>query len=76
MRECIPLTVVLRNRLKYALNRQEVQTIVMRRLVKVDGKVRTDLNYPAGYGDVISIEKSDEHFRVLFDEKGRFVLHR
>jgi small subunit ribosomal protein S4e len=76
LRECIPLTLVLRNRLKYALNRTEVQTIVMRRLVKVDGKVRTDINYPTGFGDIISMDKSDEHFRVLFDEKGRFVLHR
>merc|ERR1712072_287061 len=48
----------------------------MQRLVKVDGKVRTDINYPVGFMDVISIEKSDEHFRLLYDSKGRFVLHR
>jgi len=48
----------------------------MRRLVKVDGKVRTDINYPTGYGDIISLDKSDEHFRVLLDDKGRFILHR
>lgn len=75
LRECIPLVLVLRNKLKYALNRNEVQTICMRRLVKVDGKVRMDTNYPTGFMDVISIDKSDEHFRILFDEKGRFLLH-
>lgn len=26
--------------------------------------------------DVISIEKSGEHFRILFDIKGRFTIHR
>jgi len=26
--------------------------------------------------DVISIEKSDEHFRLMYDAKGRFILHR
>merc|ERR1712046_349359 len=26
--------------------------------------------------DVISIDKTDEHFRMLYDAKGRFVLHR
>jgi len=76
LRECLPLVLVLRNRLKYALTRRETVMIVMRRLVKVDHKVRTDLNFPAGFQDVISIEKTDEHFRLLYDTKGRFVLHR
>jgi len=76
LRECLPLTLVLRNRLKYALSRREVTMIVMRRSVHVDGKVRTDINYPAGFMDVISIPKTDEQFRLLYDVKGRFVLHR
>lgn len=44
--------------------------------VKVDGKVRTDPNYPAGFMDVIEIPKSGDQFRLIFDTKGRFVLHR
>lgn len=76
LRECIPLSLILRNRLKYALTRREVQTIVMRKLIKVDGKIRTDLNFPAGFMDVITIEKSGDQFRVLYDAKGRFTLHR
>jgi small subunit ribosomal protein S4e len=67
---------VLRNRLKYALTRREVVMIVMRRSVMVDGKVRTDINYPAGFMDVITVPKTDEQFRLLYDVKGRFVLHR
>lgn len=50
--------------------------IVMRRLVKVDHKIRTDINYPAGFMDIISIEKTGENYRLLFDVKGRFVLHK
>jgi len=76
LRECLPLILVLRNRLKYALTRRETLMIVMRRLVHIDHKVRTDINYPAGFMDVVSIEKTDEHFRLLYDTKGRFVLHR
>ena len=49
MRECLPLVVFLRNRLKYALTYDEVKKIVNQRLIKVDGKVRTDKCYPAGY---------------------------
>jgi hypothetical protein len=48
-RECLPLSIILRNRLKYALTRKESQMIVMQKLVTIDGKVRTELNYPAGF---------------------------
>lgn len=44
----MPLIVFLRNRLKYALTGDEVKKIVKQRLIKVDGKVRTDTTYPAG----------------------------
>jgi len=76
LRECLPLTIFLRNRLKYALTGREVTAIVQQRLIKVDGKVRTDNTYPTGFMDVITIEKSGEHFRLLYDVKGRFTIHR
>lgn len=75
-RECIPVTVVLRERLKYALTNKECVQICMERCVKVDGKVRTDSNYPLGFMDVLEMEKCDDRFRVLFDTKGRYVLQR
>ncbi|KAG6812733.1 hypothetical protein H0H92_000950 [Tricholoma furcatifolium] len=76
LRESLPLTIFLRNRLKYALNGREVTSIVKQRLIKIDNKVRTDETFPAGFMDVISIEKSGEHFRLLYDVKGRFTIHR
>jgi len=75
-RECMPLIIFLRNRLKYALNLRETKSIMMQRLVKVDGKVRTDVTYPSGFMDVISIEKTGENFRLVYDTKGRFTVHR
>merc|ERR1711977_93339 len=75
-RDCLPLIVFLRNRLKYALNGRETNAILMQRLIKVDGKVRTDVTYPAGFMDVISVDKTGEHFRLIYDTKGRFAVHR
>lgn len=74
-RECMPLIIILRNRLKYALTRREVNIICMQKLVHVDNKVRTDLNFPVGFMDVVKIPKSSDTFRLLYDTKGRFVLH-
>ncbi|CAI9741843.1 ribosomal S4, X isoform [Octopus vulgaris] len=76
VRECLPLIIFLRNRLKYALTSDEVKKIVKQRLIRVDGQVRTDPTYPAGFMDVITIEKTDEYFRLIYDAKGRFIVHR
>jgi len=75
-RECLPLMIFLRNRLKYALTKREVTAICMQRFIKVDHRIRTDIKFPAGFMDVISIEKTNENFRLLYDTKGRFIVHR
>jgi small subunit ribosomal protein S4e len=76
LRECLPLCLLLRNRLKYALTGREVTRILMQKLIKVDNKVRTDNTYPAGFMDVISIAKTNENYRLLYDVKGRFAVHK
>jgi small subunit ribosomal protein S4e len=76
LRECLPLVILLRNRLKYALSKRDVTKIVKQRLIRVDGKIRTDITYPAGFMDVISIPKTKEFFRLIYDVKGRFQVHR
>jgi len=76
LRESLPLVIFLRNRLKYALTKAEVTKIVMQRLIKVDGKIRTDPTYPTGFMDVVQIEKTGENFRLIYDVKGRFTIHR
>lgn len=76
LRECMPLIIMLRQRLKYALTYREVKMIMLQRLIKVDGKVRTDMAYPAGFMDVVQIEKTKENFRLLYTTKSRFALHK
>jgi len=42
--------------LKYALTYREVISILMQRHIQVDGKVRTDKTYPAGFmGESVSV---------------------
>jgi small subunit ribosomal protein S4e len=77
LRECLPLVILLRNRLKFALTKRECNLICMQRLVKVDHKVRTDITFPAGFMDVVTIDKiQNGNFRLLFNTKGRFVLQK
>ena len=32
--------------------------------------------FPAGFMDVIQIEKTGENFRLIYDVKGRYTIHR
>jgi small subunit ribosomal protein S4e len=73
-RESIPVFLILRNKLKYALDRREVRYICANRNVLVDGKIRTDMKFPTGFMDVVQIPKANDNFRVLYDVKGRFYL--
>jgi len=61
---------------QYALTGKETKMICMEKHVKVDGRVRTDPNFPAGFMDVVEMEKSNDQFRLVFDTKGRYTLHR
>jgi small subunit ribosomal protein S4e len=78
LRECVPLMIIVRNRLKYALNYREVMMIVKDKAghIKIDNKTRRDPTYPVGFNDVVTIEKAGDFFRLLYDMKGRFVLHK
>lgn len=76
LRQSLPLSILLKRRLKYSLSIRETIMIVNDKEggIKIDGKVRRDVKYPTGLMDVLSIEKSGENFRILFDVKGRFTL--
>ena len=76
LRECIPLNVLLRTKLRLALNSREAKLIVKAREgnISIDGKVRTDHKYPVGIMDIVTINKTGANFRVNFDVKGRWRL--
>merc|ERR1711963_768707 len=74
--ESLPVGLFLRNRLKYAITMKEVETIMKQRLIKIDGKTRTDPKFPTGFMDVVQIDKTGENFRIIYDVKGRFTVHR
>lgn len=74
--ESIPLSIILKNQLRLAMNNREVDRILKQKegLVKIDGKVRRNGKFPCGLMDVINIPKLGVSYRVLYDVKGRFVL--
>jgi len=76
LRECLPLQLVLRNRLKLAMSGRECDVLLGDKdnQVKIDNKVKRDKKFPVGLMDVISIPKTGDNYRMLYDVKGRFTL--
>ena len=76
LRECMPLNVLLRNKLKLALTGREAKMIVCSKdgNIAIDGKIRKDPKFPVGFMDVVAITKTKSFYRVLYDSKGKFGL--
>ncbi len=66
----VPLLIVLRDMLKVAQNKREAKKIVSARKVKVDGRVITDIRFPIGFMDVISIPDMGKNYRMVYDVNG------
>jgi len=74
IRMSLPLNVVLRDILNYANTNREVKFMLNKKTIKVDGIRRKDYRFPVGLFDVLSLKDTDEHFRVILDEKGKIDL--
>lgn len=69
----IPLLVVVRDHLGLADTGREARRIIASGNILVDGIVRKDYKFPVGLFDVISIPRMDLNYRIVFDERGRYV---
>ena len=67
---CLPLTLVLRDILKFAQTEKEAKRIVSQGKVQVNGKVIRTGKFPIGLMDIVSIPDVDKHFAVLPFAKG------
>lgn len=75
MSECIPLCILLTRKLEYATTTKELKYILRKKMIKVNGVVRTDKDFPVGFMDVISIDTTNENMRLLYNNNKVFVLH-
>ena len=51
----IPVLLILRNLLKVAKNKKEVQALLNSGKIFIDGKIRKDVGFPIGLMDIISL---------------------
>lgn len=72
-KNAIPLLLIVRDFLELADTAREARKIISAGEILVDGVVRKDYKFPVGLFDVIAIPKLEKSYRILFDEKGRYI---
>ncbi|MFX0014711.1 MAG: 30S ribosomal protein S4e [Promethearchaeota archaeon] len=72
----IPLGIVIREMLGYAKTLSEVKRILIKKLIKVDGKIQTNYKFGVGPMDVLEITQTEQFFRLTpYRGKRRLKLH-
>ena len=76
LRECIPLNLLLRTKLRLAMNAKEAKQIVNAKEgnIAINGKIRKDHKFPVGIMDIVQVIKTNSYYRVNYDCKGRWRL--
>ncbi len=76
LKEGISLLLAMKELLKYAKTKREVRHILNNKIIEVDGKRRKDLDHLVGLMDVITAPDLKESHRVLFNSKGKLIVHK
>ncbi|MBY9008764.1 MAG: 30S ribosomal protein S4e [Candidatus Lokiarchaeota archaeon] len=74
-RLCLPLLHIVRDLLEIVDNYREAKKLIGLGNFKVDGKIVKDRTFPVGLMDVLSIVKTNKHYRILPDSHHGLILH-
>jgi len=74
-RLCLPLLHIVRDLLEIVDNHREAKKLIGLGHFKIDGKIVKDRAYPVGLMDVLSIVKTNKHYRILPDSHHGLILH-
>jgi len=70
MKLSLPLGLALKEFLKIAKTNAEAKKILQLKTINVNGKKRTDLQYPIGLLEVVEIKETNEKYRLSFSDTG------
>ena len=74
-RLCLPLLHIVRDLLEIVDNYREAKKLIGLGNFKVDGKVVKDRTFPVGLMDVLTIVKTNKHYRILPDSHHGLIMH-
>jgi small subunit ribosomal protein S4e len=74
-RFCLPLLHIVRDLLEIVDTSREAKKLIGLGNFKIDGRVVKDRTFPVGLMDVLTIVKTNKHFRILPDSHHGLILH-
>ncbi len=74
LKECMPLSVLLREILKLSKKKRDIKTIINNKNILINDKVRNNFRFPVGIFDTISISELNKYYRVIYNKKGKLTL--
>lgn len=72
----IPLKYVLARFLKIANTAKEIEYIATNKMIKINGREVDSVKFPVGLFDVITIMKSNLHYRIYLGANKKFKIHK
>ena len=75
MEYSLPLLLIVRNVLGYAVTAREARKLIAEGHFKVDGRVRKDYKFPVGFMDVLEVVDTGETYRFIPYPGKVFKLH-
>ncbi|MBU2561297.1 MAG: 30S ribosomal protein S4e [Nanoarchaeota archaeon] len=69
----MPLSVVIRELIKFAKTAKDAKQILKTKDVFVDKRKRDDERYPVGLMDIIEFPQLEDYYRMLLDGKGKIA---
>lgn len=72
----IPLKYIIAKFLKLANTAKEIDYIISNKMIAVNGKEIECAKFPVGLFDVITIKKTNMHYRLYFGANKKFKLHK
>jgi len=67
----VPLSYALKT-IGVASTNKESRLMLHERIVKLDGRITTEIKHPVGFMDVLTV--GDKHWRAVYDQKGRIIF--
>ncbi|KAI5169878.1 small subunit ribosomal protein S4e [Pancytospora epiphaga] len=72
----IPLRYIVQRFLKVAETSKEVSYILSNKMISINGKEVSNPKAPVGLFDVITIKKTNQHYRLMFNTSRKFKVHK
>lgn len=73
---CIPMSIFLKDMVKYAKTTKDVKNILNSKEIFVDGRRKKSEKFSVGFMDIVTVPDTKENFRILLNTRGQIMSQK